>query len=226
MVPTRRLAVAVVVCVLACAALYFYRTYGQVWGLQRVDLDADPTLLRTGDLILFRTASPDSVDRWFTAFSHVGVVVEDGGPRYVLETHERGDGSSMGVEAGGVHLYPLTHRVRTYAGSTYALRLRPDIDVQARNLWTQWSALLAIPYDSNYKRHFGTQCLPRRVCPACVPSREQRQSMFCSEFVGLVYKLTGVLPPDFAVDCLTPESFVHLKVGSAPLFLPLLEIRR
>lgn len=206
---------AVAVALMACVHCAAWVRSKSLDGLARVDMDN----LRTGDLVLFRWHTVGPVHQLFSVFTHVGMVVQRGGVKYILETHRRGDAACMGVFTGGVHLHRLHARVRAYRGRVFAQRLRPDAAPDARNLWRRLPSLSDIPYDDHHRSHFGSCCVAGSVCAGCGRC-ERRRGMFCSEFVGLLLQLLGLLPPDAELGCLTPESFVHLQVGGERLFGP------
>lgn len=196
--------------VLACVAVYLYRTWWKVRGLPRVCLDE--LTLRTGDLLLFISSSASPVTQLISVFTHVGMVVERGGAQYILETHEQGDAARLGVFTGGVHLHPLRARVLAYEGRVCALRLRPGAAPDELNLWRHLPSLSDIPFHSRYRSHYAGCCVAKSGCG-------RRAGMFCSEFVGLLLKLLGLLPPETPLQCLTPESFVSLSMYAPPVFL-------
>lgn len=184
-------------------------------------LQTTPTGLQTGDLVLFRWDGIDALHELVSAFTHVGMVVVVRGQPYILETHRDGDARRMGCEGGGVRVYPLQPRVRTYAGAAWALTLdRTRWRVDARALYEAARDLARVPYDDDHRAHIlGTCVLGRAPKPG-------RASMFCSEFVGELLARAGVLPKSgYDTSCLTPESFVHLRVDGRPVFSGMVALR-
>lgn len=207
----------VVVGVLAAAAAGAYKKRGvRVQGLPSDGVDS----LRTGDVILFRWRGISGAHELVSAFSHVGlVVVPRDGTRWVVEIHKDGDARAMGVEGGGVRAYPLRQRVATYPGTAYALKLdRARFDVDAAAILGALPELVSTPYDTAHKTHLGEHCVPKAVCPSCFGPSPKRDGMFCSEFVGVLLQRAGVLPSDTDTGCLTPESFVHVRVNGRRAF--------
>lgn len=172
---------------------------------------------RTGDLVLFRWDGIDAAHELVSAFTHVGIVVMVRGRPCILETHRDGDARHMGIDGGGVRLYPLDLRVCTYPGGAWLLRANRTVDERA--LWRAARDLAGVPYDDDHRAHILRTCLLGR------PPKVPRDAMFCSEFVGELLVRAGVLPRHVGTSCLTPESFVHLRVDGRPLFSGMTTLR-
>lgn len=166
--------------------------------------------LRTGDLVLFRSRAADPLRSVVSAFSHVGMVVDpgkgSGRPKLVLETHHEGDTDHMGFKRrGGVNLYDLDHRVATYDGNVYVLSLDPGFTLDGAAVLDRVGAYAKMPFADGYRSWYIQQCMLRRG------PRQPPTAVFCSQFVGLVLRDFGVLPPDANVWCLNPQSFVAME---------------
>lgn len=210
----------VMLCCIACA-FYVHARIAWVGRLPCMPLKTVYTSLRTGDLVLFRYNEASLAHDLVSPFTHVGMVVDFDGKKCIIESHNRGDAKALGVLDGGVHVYDLKDRVRTYEGCTFVLRMRHGLHVDPGAEKYMKSKIpeeyAAIPYYESYASHIGMYCLPKALCDTCF-DKPVRRGMFCSEFVGLLLGDLGVLPPGRDVDCLTPTSFVNIRVGGVRVY--------
>lgn len=160
--------------------------------------------MNDGDLILFRWNSVGILHEMLSSFTHVGIVING----EILETHLKGDTESV---RGGVHLYNLKDRISKYKGSNYILKAKtPLTKTQTKFILDNLEEYKKIPFHDEYEKHFKNVCIPKMICKKCFKTHEKK-SMFCSEFVGFILKELGILPVDYNLECLTPQSFLNLK---------------
>lgn len=165
------------------------------------------TEARTGDVVLFRWDGTSAAHDLVSTFSHVGIVVVRNTEPWILETHKVGDTRALGYEGDGVRAYPLEHRVQTYPGAAWLLKLdRARWHVDPRALERAFASLVNTPYDYAHEPRLAS-CFVDAVLG--VRRSHASPKMFCSEFVGELLRRVGVLS-DVDTACLTPESFAHM----------------
>lgn len=199
--------------VLACALLLLKRAWRAA--LPTISLDEVLLKAQTGDLLLFRWRAVSPGHDLVSGFTHVAVVVREGGALRVLETHAAGDTRNMGYgNREGVSLYDMRARVRAYGGQVFWLPLTAPVTPEGlQRMRDNLRSYLDIPFYKEYTSYYKTHCLPRAVCPTCFRGHgKYREGMFCSEFAGLVLKDLAVLDAHAPTSCLTPESFTRLPV--------------
>lgn len=107
----------------------------------------DASDLRTGDILLYRTAQRRSILDSLVSpqFSHVGIVFLHGGKPFVLEAH-----AEEKERPGGVFAYPVEQRVRAYDGEVWA-SLSPDRRINHWPLSGNIPRYLQLDYDDQYR---------------------------------------------------------------------------
>lgn len=170
-----------------------------------VPLDVVARTAQTGDLILFRANDGNALVRLYTPFTHVGMVVVEthGGKKtYVLETHRRGDVNPSDI-VGGVQMYDLAERISRYDGRVcYARLKRPLTDGQRLAMLDLAYRYRNVPYHEAYVRHYVSHCM------LGIGPGKTDETMFCSEFIGLLFRHVGMYDGD--TQCLAP---VDVAVG-------------
>ena len=165
--------------------------------MDAVPIDVVAKSARTGDLLLFQSA--ENIVRLYTPFTHIGMVVYHGGRTYVVETHQQGD--VLPTDAGGVHMYDLAERVSRYDGRVCYTRLkRPLTDGQGLAIHGLVYRYRDVPFYSSYIRHYVTHCI------LGVDREKTDRSIFCSEFIGLLFKHIGMY--DGETQCLVPMDVI------------------
>lgn len=168
-------------------------------------ISLDSLNVQDGDLILFRWNKVGILHDILSPFTHVGIVING----EILETHLKGDTESY---RGGVHLYNLKERIKNYKGYNFILKKRiPLTKFQTNKIMSNLEEYKKIPFHDEYEKHFKNVCVPKKICKSCFKEHIEKQSMFCSEFVGYILKEIGELPKDFNIQCLTPSSFLNLE---------------
>jgi hypothetical protein len=115
--------------------------------------------LESGDIVLFHNdnfsgASFVQILLNKTPFTHCGVVYRKGNQTYVLEAHPTGYGKkgiNIGkiVEKSGIQLYNFLHRIETYEGQVYILKLSHQISPEQQQRFDQF-----------VKKHRDTKAFP------------------------------------------------------------------
>jgi hypothetical protein len=176
-------------------------------------------LSNTGDLIYFRWHEVDFKHEVISPFTHVSVVlVHPGtGKKYSLETHLAGDGVDLGVYKGGINIYPLKDRLHKYEGHTFLSKVKyvenmENIkNINVNDFLSKLDSYTEqIPFHNDYKGYFMKNCLKKRVCKDCF-TIEEKDGLFCSEFVGFCLKEFGLVPKEFDYNCLAPGDFRYVK---------------
>ena len=173
---------------------------------------------QTGDLVLFRWFEVSPLHDLISTFTHVGMVVEIDGTKYIIESHLKGDTKHMGVHTGGVHLYDFDKRLSSYEGYKYLVKLKKHPSPNAtKRFIANIPKYKQIPFYDDYTGYFKNICLPNRFCKSCVQRRD-RQGMFCSEFIGFCLKELQILEQDFDYHCLVPGDIPTLKINGNHVF--------
>lgn len=174
-------------------------------------------ICKTGDLIYFRWPTPDIGFRLFSKFSHIGMVYKKSDDEvYILETHPEGDGSELGVDDGGVHIYNLKDRLNKYYGYCYLAKLNtPNKSASdiTRHINENLDKYKMIPFDEGFRYTFIKSCFTKLDYPV-----EITTPMCCSQFIGFILKDLGVLHDHYNIFNFSPTSFVDLKYNNKLLY--------
>ena len=178
---------------------YFYKT---------ITIDDTIKKAKTGDLILFRWSFMDPIFRCFTKFCHVGMVIKMNNKLYILETHpEEYDDDDIDKinPKKGVNMYELDDRLREYDGTCYYLNLK---DIYYNSKFNtifdlKYTEYKKIPFDDYFRLHFILNILNIKLY--------DKESMYCSEFIGTVLKDFKLLEDDIDINKISPGSFEHMN---------------
>jgi len=166
----------------------------------------DPSVLRTGDLVLF--SSDRRWTRMFLRFTHVGMVVmRRHGPPAILEIHQKGDVSPT-RDTGKVVMYDFWDRVLQYPGRVYVAPLRV---MASRPLLFP---LNRYKYYDQYASHYMKKCV-LGIRPCEKPSDD---FVYCSEFICILLRdgMGLPFPKDLDPECLTPAGLLDLGFHDRP----------
>ena len=186
--------------------------------LQNVYYNVSP-----GDIILFRWNTVNPLHEIISSFTHVGIIIELNGRKYILETHLKGDTNHMGFnDKDGVNIYDIYSRIKMYKGDNFILKMNPKYynKININNI----EDYLQIPFKNEYKEHFAGYCAPKKICSSCVPDINNNNSMFCSQFVGHILQQYGILNDTFDINCLTPHDFLNIKNNNEHIYEKLYKI--
>lgn len=190
-----------------------------------INLDDAYDSVETGDLICFRWKEVALEHEFISPFTHIGMVIVKTNPitnkleKYIIETHLAGDTSDIGIYKGGINIYPLKLRINKYDGNIFLAKLdksnRPRIENVNYFLSNTNKYKESLPFHDDYKGYFKNNCLKKRIstklnCPKCFDI-EEKNGLFCSEFVGFCLKELGILDSDFEHNCLVPGDFRFIK---------------
>jgi len=164
--------------------------------------------LRSGDIVLFRGTGListlilwfSSIFNWFkkTRFSHIGMIVVDGGRVMVLESTTLND-------RNGVQLNSLSEILQTYKGRVYLRRLHCERNEQFYDVLTKTiNELLGKPYEKNLVTLLGAAAEIMRVF---VGHRPDLSSVFCSELVTEIFRRWGFLPQSIPPNFYEPQDY-------------------
>jgi len=165
---------------------------------------------KTGDIVLFQwhEAGPS---RLVSHMSHVGVIERRGSNLLVWEAHAAGDASYLGVKSGGIHVHPLTPRLRGYDGMLAWSPLRtPLTTAEDGRLLAFLGGMHGTAFDDEHTSRFIKKCLlGLPVAP--------NGTMFCSEFVAAAFEaaIPGH-PRKKSAGCHTPDDVVDLALHHPP----------
>ena len=102
-----------------------------------------------GDIVLFRWKNINILENIFKIFTHVGIIIEINGKKYVLESHYIGDTNNMGYyNYNGVNIYEFKHRISMYEGDTFILKIN-TIYNNSFNIQSKLKQYLEIPFNDN-----------------------------------------------------------------------------
>lgn len=169
--------------------------------------------VKTGDLIIYRWNTVDVGFRMFSKFSHVGMIVKKNKKLYLLETHPDENTNKKDKKSNdGVHLYLLKNRIEDYDGECFIAKLNPKYDTKyiTNNIINNLKEYKKIPFDASFRDLFVYNYLKNLITPfdVTVPNKE---SMFCSEFIGHILYKTDIYRHDKNLASLNPGSFLDLK---------------
>ena len=187
-----------------------------VYEKNAIDMDQLYKTCKTGDLIYFRWPSVDIGFRLFSKFSHIGMVYKESDEKvYILETHPEGDGSELGIDDGGVHLYNLKDRLNKYYGYCYLAKLKTDNKMinYTQYIKENLDRYKQIPFDEGFRYTFIKSCFKKLDYPV-----ETTTPMCCSQFIGFILKDFGILHDHYNIFNFSPTSFVDLKYNDTLLY--------
>lgn len=177
----------------------------------------------TGDVILFRWNYVNPLHEIVSSFTHIGIVIELNGRKYILETHLKGDTNHMGFDNNdGVNIYDLYSRIKMYKGENFILKMNPKYynKIKIDDNITNYRQ---IPFKNEYIQHFSGVCIPKKICNDCF-SNVPGDSMFCSQFIGHILQQYSILEESFDINCLTPHDFVNIKNNDGNIYETLYKI--
>jgi hypothetical protein len=179
--------------------------------LNKINIENLYNICKTGDMIYFRYKSVKLLDEIFSKYTHVGLVVELNGKKYIFESHLKGDAKNMGIETDGVHLHDLIDRINTFEGNTYYSKLKYDIDKDIIDRFVDnIDEYKKIKFQSSYRRYIIDNCLLDRIYNKCICKNTNKK--FCSEFVMFcLYELKIV--KNNCSHCVFPDDFINLMVN-------------
>ena len=178
-------------------------------------------LSETGDLIYFRWNEVALGNEMISPFTHIGMIIEINNKKYIIETHAKGDTKNMGVDTGGVHIYPLKMRLNYYEGNTFLVKIKNEYKPTYDNIKyfiEDINDLKAIPFKENYKDFFYKKCIKRRVCDNCFGNEDITDTLMCSEFVGICLKKLKIVDDTFEYMCLAPYDFQFIKKNNSYIY--------
>lgn len=194
-----------------------------------MSLDEIYELADTGDIIYYRWKHIWFGQDLITPFTHTGLVITHPmtKEKFVVETHLAGDTKNIGVYSGGINVYPLKLRLSTYNGTTFLtkLKVKPNDDDVLLFLKNLSEYKDRIPFYEKYVQYFVRNCLTKRLFNH-TGNIEDKEGMFCSEFVGFSLKELKIIPESVEHGCLTPGDFRYIKNESGEyLYKDLIRIR-
>ena len=219
---TQLLTYSLILTVIVIIVCYIYISYEMVeYDKNPIDIDELYKSCNTGDIIYFRWPYPDIGFRLFSKFSHVGMVYRDDKRVYILETHPEGDGSELGVDESGVHLYDLKERIEKYTGICYLSTLNIDSCVQSESLNVhrlvekRMDKYKRIPFDEDFRYNYVMAYLHNLI-----GKTRKNEKMYCSTFIGFILKDLELLHDNCNIEVFSPSSFLHLKKDNKYLYNP------
>jgi hypothetical protein len=178
------------------------------YGLNKISLNCTIQDAKQGDLILFRWHTVDPFHDTISNFTHVGMVIQNGQEKYIIETHQKGDLKDFGLEEGGVQIYSLKSRIKTYAGTVFHLKLKKPV---YKNINSKIQEYKKIPFAYKFRNDYLNRCILRI-------KNDTNGEMFCSHFIGHLLKESGILNKNTDVSCFSPGTFIDLKEDGEKLF--------
>jgi hypothetical protein len=156
--------------------------------------------LRTGDLILFRSKR---WIRYFTYFTHVGLIVDFHGKKYILDLNQK-NFEIYGVKSG-VKLYDMYNRINKFNGEIYFFKMNSRIMTNEKitRFFERMNDYFKIKFDSNLYVNIIKRKLGIRVT--------NRDGMFCSEFIGYILQDLNILDSKYDISLIFPKTFSKLK---------------
>lgn len=161
------------------------------------DIDIIYDKFKTGDLILFRSKR---WIRYFTYFTHVGMIVDFNGKKYILDLNKK-KSKTFGVKSG-VKMYDLYDRIKQFKGDIYILSIDKNINI-INKFFLNLNNYFNIKFDSN-------------ICINLIKIKlniklKNRDGMFCSEFIGYILQDLDILDKSYNIYTIFPKTFLKLK---------------
>lgn len=162
--------------------------------------------IQTGDLILFRYSDTELTFRMISKYTHVGMVLKTSKGLYVIECHPNTVCECK--NNGGVHVYPLDKKIKTYDGSLYFCKM--DLTSAQRR---QVKKVILKNLESYKKKKFELY-ISTMLLSAVLHKKYpiSIKNMYCSQFIMQIYKdarifkNTTVLP-------IVPDIFLRYSLG-------------
>ena len=178
--------------------------------------------IKMGDVILFRSTDVTFMHDYLTPFTHVGIIVEIGGEKKILEIHSEGDVKHMGLECKNVVVYDFETRVLYYDGEIYCLKLRERLSDETKEdfIVNKLPGLRKKKFYKDYINYTRNNCVMRNR------NTKGRGKMFCSEFIGHCLQQLGVISGLYNISCLFPGDFRSLKRGSEGIFCEVIKLNK
>jgi len=182
-------------------------------------------IANTGDIICFRWNCVDIGFRLFSKYSHVGMIVKlpNTNDLYILEIHPQEDIESN-INNSGVHLYKLKKRLKYYDGDLYYSKLNVDnkykLKMSKRIIKNLNKYKKEIPFDTNFRNAFVLNWF-YDIFNWELP---ERNSMFCSEFIGAILQYNNIYKHHKNLQTLNPGTFLEFKQNNTNLYSEIYEV--
>lgn len=189
-------------------------------------------IAKTGDIILFKIHNIPEFYHHLITYTHVGIVIVHPitKEKYILESHQTMPKTKLSMYetssymTDGIHVYSLYNRLnqRTdYEYRLFHLQLKDNFPIADEKLMKFVSNLPGymkkVPYYYDYERYIWNNCTLNKLCHKCF-GFEHKSELFCSEFIGFVLKLLGILSEDFEHRCLLPGDFRIIQNDGEELY--------
>lgn len=162
--------------------------------------------LQTGDLILFRYSNTELTFRMISKYTHVGMVLQSKCKLYVVECHPNTVCECK--NNGGVHVYPLDQKIKTYDGSLYFCKMNLST-FQRRRI----KKVIHKNLESYKKKKFELDIhvmLLNAVLHKKYPASSKK--MYCSQFIMQIYKDAKIYKNTTPLP-ITPDVFLKESLG-------------
>lgn len=165
-----------------------------------VNIDNIYDLLRTGDLILFRSKR---WIRYFTYYTHVGMIVNFNGKKYILDLNQKN--FDIYAVKSGVKLYDMYNRINKFNGDIFILEINKYVmtDDKINTFFRNMNNYFKIKFDSNVYLNIIKLKLGFKV--------KNRNGMFCSEFIAYILQDLNIIDKQYDISCILPKTFLKLK---------------
>lgn len=181
--------------------------------------------VNTGDIICFRWNCVDVAFRLFSKYSHVGMIVKipETNKLYILEIHPK-EYPESNINNSGVHLYKLKKRLKYYDGDLYYSKLNVDdkckLKMTGRIIKNLSKYKKQIHFDDNFRNAF----VLNWIYDIFNWELPERDTMFCSEFIGYILQNNNIYKHDKNLQTLNPGTFLEFKQHNMNLYSKVYEI--
>ena len=179
---------------------------------KKININDACTLVKTGDMVLFRWHKVKIYNEFISTFTHVGlvIIVPDLNIPYIIESHAHGDTENMGIMTGGVNIYPFDLRIKKYKGMCFLKQIKTIIPDDDLNLFlTKITNYKKIPFNEKYKSYFIRKCLPYLYHINNL--NKTSYQMYCTEFIGFCLKNLKLVDENYIFTCNTPDTIQYVK---------------
>jgi hypothetical protein len=161
-------------------------------------------MCKTGDIICFRSCNTSILYDIFSPFTHIGMILEKNGKKYILEID---DNDNIGVEFND-----LLSRIKTYKGTLFLCQLEKI--ASPKNIEFFHSKLPTLikdmKYNKDYRKHLMSNCF-KKLFFSFDNEITNFKHMFCSEFVAYMLQELKILDTNHDITCTLPGDFRRLK---------------
>jgi hypothetical protein len=175
-------------------------------------------MCKTGDIICFRACNVSILYDIFSPFTHIGMILEKNGKKYILEIDDNDEKYTNNLS--GVELNTLDSRIKMYKGTLFLCQLEKVVSQKNIKFFHSKLSTLTqdMKYNKHYRKHLMSNCF-KKLFFSFDNEITDFKNMFCSEFVAYMLQELKILDKTHDITCTLPGDFRRLKDSKTGIYL-------